>query len=1161
MTLAVVSLGGLVDRPEQAENGNRPAGWLARVQSAIGFHTGSQSLLAQNDVRRSGGSAALSKIPSEVGQGAQSPQGAKAGGDSLSVPRGKGPSELRGIKPVKTRPLRDMALINPSQAPSHAHAEPVRPPDLVNTGSPSGFVQNFLGPILSAPTATGVSWDGVGVGLAGFSPSSNPPDVNGRVGGTQYVQWNNTSFAVFDKNTGALLLGPTAGNTLFQSLGGLCASHNDGDPVVSYDIMAGRWILSQFVVQGPVGSASHQCVAISQTADATGAWYTYDFLTDGTNFVDYPHMGVWPDSYYMTGHIFNAAGTSVLAARVYAFERAAMLAGGTARMQSVNMAADPGIATGGLPADVESFTPPPAGAQEYVIAPNGSTTNRTDLYRIATTWGASPTMVLSAETVNTTVGLGTPTCVSNSNGRDCVPQIGAGGGANVPTDDLDSISRHYMHRLAYHNNGGTESLLVTGPTTGAVTTPRHGAVKWIEWRGAAGSSPPTLFQSGTYDPTPTTSDYRWVPSIAMDNVGNIALGYSKSSNTTRASIWITGRLVSDTINTMGAEALVQAGAGTQTAGAGNRWGDYTSMTLDPIDQCTFYYTNEYLKADGTFNWSTRISLYSFPTCSSVATTNYGTITGTITSTETGAPVSGVTVTLTTANLVGNGYAGATDVNGVYTILAPVGAYTATPTDPTRNCATATPASAPVTSTGGGTFTQNFTIVGTSKLEANGAAAIDDTTGNSNGVVNSNECIKVNLPIKNNGCAKETAISATLTSSTAGVSIISGNATYPDLLIDGSAINSIPFHFSTSNSFACGTDIVLTLNLTYASGTKSISYTVGSCAGGPNQTIPTHTLSATDNTGIITDRLGRTGIVSTCASPKAYPGTIGGTAANRYYETFTFTNNSPTARCYTITINAALGGAQDIMSVAYDTAFVPLSQGTNYLGDSGISGLGTTVGSVTYSVIVPGGHNFVVLVNDASNLTASSAFSGVISGFVDTTAGPGPCPPGPPPNLTAAASRMTQGAGTFSRSLPLGGSGIEVRDGGGSYTIVLTFDSPINGGSASMSGTGSVSNVSFSGNNMIISLSGVTDQQAVTVTATNVTGTNGGVLPSASVGLGFLIGDVNGDRVVNVGDTTQVRNAAGQPLTSSNYQFDLNADGQIDVGDAIVVRSKSGDFLP
>jgi hypothetical protein len=219
--------------------------------------------------------------------------------------------------------------IPPSLAIRREVHEPQRPkpPTDKLTG---GFVQTLLGPVVSAPPATGLSFDGVGVGLAGFVPSSNPPDTNGRVGAKQYVQWNNTSFAVFDKTTGELLLAPVAGNTLFQSLGGHCATHNDGDPVVSFDILAGRWVLSQFVV-GASPDFSHQCVAVSQTEDATGAYYLYDFVTDPVNFVDYPKTGVWPDGYYMSGHIFNASGTAFLAGRIFVFERDQMLKGLPAR--------------------------------------------------------------------------------------------------------------------------------------------------------------------------------------------------------------------------------------------------------------------------------------------------------------------------------------------------------------------------------------------------------------------------------------------------------------------------------------------------------------------------------------------------------------------------------------------------------------------------------------------------------------------------------------------------------------------------------------------------------------------------------------------------------------------------------------------------------------
>src|SRR5947208_3631920 len=244
--------------------------------------------------------------------------------------------DVRPVKAVHTRPLRQLPMIPPDLAVRREVHEPARPKPPTDTPT-GGVTQTFAGPVLSAPTATGASWDGVGVGLAGFVPNFNPPDTNGRVGATQYVQFNNASFAVFNKTTGALLYGPAAGKTLFQSLGGVCASHNDGDPVVSYDILAGRWVLSQFVVGGPAGSYSHQCVAVSLTDDAIGSYYLYDFLTDSTNFVDYPHIAVWPDGYYMSAHVFNAAGTSNVAARIYVFERAQMLLGQPARMQSKDL--------------------------------------------------------------------------------------------------------------------------------------------------------------------------------------------------------------------------------------------------------------------------------------------------------------------------------------------------------------------------------------------------------------------------------------------------------------------------------------------------------------------------------------------------------------------------------------------------------------------------------------------------------------------------------------------------------------------------------------------------------------------------------------------------------------------------------------------------------
>ena len=242
--------------------------WLTRLASTLGIESPSKHFST------SGGAVKLDKNPAERPR--VSAQTAPA------TPYSGPPHDLSPVTAVRTGKLRLMPPIDPEKVEKHYHPEPILPKPPTKSGGPEGPIQTVAGPLISAPTPTGVSFDGVGVGLGGFNPGSNPPDVNGRVGATQYVQWNNTSFAVFDKTTGALEYGPAAGNTLFQALGGACASHNDGDPVVSYDIISGRWVLSQFVVAAGQTTYSHQCVAVSTTSDATGEYYLYDFEPDPT---------------------------------------------------------------------------------------------------------------------------------------------------------------------------------------------------------------------------------------------------------------------------------------------------------------------------------------------------------------------------------------------------------------------------------------------------------------------------------------------------------------------------------------------------------------------------------------------------------------------------------------------------------------------------------------------------------------------------------------------------------------------------------------------------------------------------------------------------------------------------------------------------------------
>ena len=745
--------------------------------------------------------------------------------------------------------------------------------------------------------------------------------------------------------------------------------------MVAYDIMAGRWILAQFVVGGSP-DFSHQCVAVSQTEDATGAYFLYDFVTDPTNFIDYPKIGVWPDGYYMSGRVFNASGTAFLAGRIFVFEREQMLKGLPARQLQADLKRYGNKPQDGfLPSDLDSLTPPPAGEAAFVIGPAPNSTNRLASTRVAVTWGGAPRIRLTESLIAETWGI--PPCVNDTDAgdhRDCVPEPAPA----LPGDYVDNLDLRLMYRLAYRNFGGNpvqESLVGNVTVKGGNSKPDHGAIRWYEFRNAGSSTAtPTVFQASTYDPD---SAYRWLGSIAMDKDHNIALGYSKSSLSVIPSIWITGRLATDAPNTLGTETQVQAGAGVQlllpgAVSPGNRWGDYSAMTVDPVDQCTFYYTNEYLKTDGGFNWSTRIASYRFPSCTSAPA--WGTLRGTVRSSPSNRVLSGVIVTLS------NGFAGATDTNGAYSFLVPPGTYTATATDADRNCTSASPANPTVTITSGNPTIQNFTMAGTSNLELNSFAI----SGN-NGVINSNDCVNMNVVLKNNGCANATSISSTLTSNTPGVTVTQGASAYPNMLIDATGMNSTPFQISTSNSFACGTNVDFDLNLTFPNGSKTVSFSVPTCTGGANQTFA-GVLDANDPTQA--DRLGRDGLPSPCEG-KACPG--GGFPGTKRFQTFKFTNDAGAAACFTVTINAALGGAGDIESAAYLGSYDPTNLCLNYLGDTGVVGLGTTLGSASYSFVVPAQSDFVVVVNTTGTITASSQFSGTVSGFFDSTPGPGPCP--------------------------------------------------------------------------------------------------------------------------------------------------------------------------
>jgi len=426
-------------------------------------------------------------------------------------------------------------------------------------------------------------FNGIG-GITGYTVQSDPPDTTAAVGPTQVVEWVNTALAVFDKDTGAIQGHILDGNSLFAGFGGNCEMFNDGDPIVAYDKLANRWVLSQFAVTGGErGGTFSYCVAVSQGTDAVGAYNRYEFKF--SDFNDYPKMAVWPDGYYVSFNMFHQ--NSFTGAKVCALARDKMLAGQAATMQCFDVPEQGGL----LPADLDGTTAPPAGTPNYVLNFDFDGLHL-NLWKFHVDWtnAANSTFAKSSPIAVTRFA---PACDS------CIVQPPGG-------VSLQSLGDRLMYRLAYRQFADHTSLVVNH-TVGVSGGVGQTGIRWYELRNVETS--PAVFQQSTYAPN---NSFRWIGSVAMDKAGNILLGYSVSSRTVKPSIAFTGRQAMDPVNTMSAEQIVLPGTGVQTDP--DRWGDYASVTLDPTDDCTFYFATQYLKVKGSFNWQTRIAKFKFPSC-------------------------------------------------------------------------------------------------------------------------------------------------------------------------------------------------------------------------------------------------------------------------------------------------------------------------------------------------------------------------------------------------------------------------------------------------------------------------------------------------------------------------------------------------------------------
>jgi hypothetical protein len=487
------------------------------------------------------------------------------------------PEWLPAVRHDTSRPLADMPP-TPSVS-TRVDFEVKQAPPSSQPGQADQAVQAYVVSPLSA--TSGTSFDGVGEGNPQFFYNVNaaPPDTTGDAGIDQYVQWVNSSFAIFDKATGTRLYGPAGGNTLWQGFGGPCETRNDGDPIVQYDQLADRWIMTQFALQS---GNYQQCVAVSQTADARGAWHRYAFSY--AEFPDYPKLAVWPSAYFITFNMFGPSGASFTGGRVCAYDRVRMLNGQPA-IQICYQIPYPSL----LASDLDGKTLPPAGAPNFVLNRGGNALN---MWRFAPNF-AAPASSTFAGPSSIPVSAYTAAC-----SQSCIPQPGT-------SQKLDALGDRLMYRLSYRNLGARESLLVNhSVVAGSVVT-----VRWYELDVTGGAA--SVRQQSTY--APGDGQHRWMGSIAMDQAGNIGVGYTVGSATLKPSIRFAGRESTDPLNLLSIDNTLASGTGSQLA-ALSRWGDYSTMAIDPVDDCTFWYTSEYLQVDGTFNWSTRVGSFKFSSC-------------------------------------------------------------------------------------------------------------------------------------------------------------------------------------------------------------------------------------------------------------------------------------------------------------------------------------------------------------------------------------------------------------------------------------------------------------------------------------------------------------------------------------------------------------------
>lgn len=488
----------------------------------------------------------------------------------------------KDVKHDVSLPLRYLQALPHSQLSAHPSIKKMIAEETLSL-PPTKPVASLLVPL--------AGFQGMGVGLGNYQVTSPKPDTNSSVGMIQVVQYVNSDLAVFNKATGQVAPGfPKASAAIWAGFNSICETQAAGPMTIDYDHLANRWVIGQYAT-ADINGPFYYCIAVSTGEDATGSYnrYAYQF----NSLSDTAQLGLWPDAYYAS---FNMLGPVINGPIVCAFERDKMIAGLPASdicIQITNLQSGPL-----MPGNLIGSVSPTVGQPGYYMGlfpPSSLLVFKFHVDFVNPNQSNISQVVIPVATY-------TPACVG-TNGTQCAIQPNT-------TNQLDIVSDRLMTKLAYRQFSSHGSFVTTHTVQGPAPD-NSPAIRWYELRVLSGSPTfnPIVYQQATFAPD---SMNRFTGSASIDRFTNIAIGYTVTSSLIHPSMELAYHNYTDGLNNLTIQPLV-TGLGSQVDNI-SAWSSSSKMVIDPFDECTFWYTNEYLKTTGSMNWSTFIINFKLAAC-------------------------------------------------------------------------------------------------------------------------------------------------------------------------------------------------------------------------------------------------------------------------------------------------------------------------------------------------------------------------------------------------------------------------------------------------------------------------------------------------------------------------------------------------------------------